>query len=98
MPSRSHRLFLFHDVVAEYESHFSHGSRLVRIHARRDIAGMNPGKISAEEEAAVLEPGRHGDWAADWLAGAAASPGAGCGVDVFCAAQSETNPRWMVIP
>ena len=60
--------FLLNYVVAEYESDFSHGPGLVLVRARgtedvtrRNVAGMNPGKIPAKEEAPVLKSGRYGD-------------------------------------
>src|SRR5579872_4243527 len=53
---------LFGDVVAKDESDFSHGAGLVLVEAggaeaaaRGVVAGMNPGKVAANEETAVLE-------------------------------------------
>ena len=55
-------------IVAKYKSYFSHGSRLVLVHARgtedgtrRIAARMNPRKVSAKEEASVLKGGRQSD-------------------------------------
>src|SRR5260370_20319985 len=63
MDCRPLRLLL-HDVVAKDESDFSHGPGLVFVEARgteagarRVVAGMNPGKVSADEEASVLKCG-----------------------------------------
>ena len=62
------RLFLLNYIIAKHESYFSHGSRLVFVHARgaeavaRRVADrMNPRKVSPKEEASVLKGGRHSD-------------------------------------
>src|SRR3981081_3373285 len=59
---------LLNYIVAKHKSDFSHGSGLVLEVAalteggsRRDVRRVNPGKISAKEEASVLKGGRHGD-------------------------------------
>src|ERR1017187_322184 len=57
--------FLRDYIVAKNESYFSHGSRLVWVHAcgtegetRREAARPNKRKVSANEEASVLKGGR----------------------------------------
>ena len=55
-------------VVAEDKSYFRHGPRLVGVHAvaaedirGREVARMNPGKISAKEKPSILKRGRQCD-------------------------------------
>jgi len=62
------RFFLGRDIVAKHESIFTHGSKLTIVLAqrtegvtRRGAADVDPGQVSAEEEATVLEGGRGSD-------------------------------------